>query len=225
MTAKGNNYPVLANLHVEKMKYAADVCLSGPLEVDLSAHYPIAAKGTVQADLSIAGTANEPVLADMSLQTEAVMGKFGRGISVVASGAATAVLTVRGYDYLNQPMTENFTLNGTTAVVGKKAFRRIESISSAASVAATTVTIATTDVLGVPYRMIDSAIVFVDGVKGAAGTSVVGIAPTAAASATSADPRGTFTPAAANIPDGVKKHKLTYYPDRDDLLGPKHFSA
>lgn len=224
MTAKGNNYPLLANLWVSKMKYAADVNLSGPLEVDMSPRFPIAAKGVVNAGVDASGTANVPVFVNMSKQTEAVMGKFGRAISLVASGANATTATVRGYDYLNQPMTENIVLNGATAVAGKKAFRRIESVSFSAATASTTVDIATTDVLGIPYRMIDTGVIFANGVKGTAYTGVVGIAPSAAGSATSADPRGTITPAAAQIPDGSRLLKVTYTPDREDLLGPKHFS-
>lgn len=223
MTAKGNNYPILANLHVERMNYAADVNLSGPLEVDLSPRFPIATAGVISDLVDVSAT--DTIRLDMSGQTEAVMGKFGRGISLTASGAATAVVVVRGFDYLNQPVTENITLAGAVAVSGKKAFRRVESVTPVAGTAATTVNIATTNVLGIPYRMIDIGILFADGIKGAAYTGVVGLSPAVAGSATSVDPRGVITPAAAQNPNGVRNLKVTYYPDREDLMGPKHFSS
>ena len=61
---------------------------------------------------------------------------FGEVISLVAGGAETSVVTVAGHDYLGQKMVETITLNGTTAVPGKKAFKDIESITTAAAVAA-----------------------------------------------------------------------------------------
>jgi hypothetical protein len=55
---------------------------------------------------------------------------YGRNVTVVAAGASTQTLTVTGVDYLNQVMTETFTMNGTTPVVGKKAFKKIETVTS-----------------------------------------------------------------------------------------------
>ncbi len=43
-----------------------------------------------------------------------------RNVIVDAAGAATAVLTVTGTDVYGIPMSEAITLNGTTAVAGKK---------------------------------------------------------------------------------------------------------
>ena len=73
-----------------------------------------------------------------------------RNVIVDAAGAATAVLTVTGTDVYGIPMSEAITLNGTTAVAGKKAFKTITSI--AASAAATDFFVGTGDVFGLPIR-------------------------------------------------------------------------
>ena len=53
-----------------------------------------------------------------------------RNVIVDAAGAATAVLTVTGTDVYGVPMSEAITLNGTTAVAGKKAFKTITSVAA-----------------------------------------------------------------------------------------------
>jgi hypothetical protein len=73
-----------------------------------------------------------------------------RNVIVDAAGAATAVLTVTGTDVYGVPMSEAITLNGTTAVAGKKAFKTITSV--AASAAATDFFVGTGDVFGLPFR-------------------------------------------------------------------------
>jgi hypothetical protein len=62
---------------------------------------------------------------------------FGRNITVVASGAATSNVTVYGKDYMGQPMTESFTLNGATPVVGRKAFKWVDRITAGITAATT----------------------------------------------------------------------------------------
>ena len=53
---------------------------------------------------------------------------YGACLSVVASGASSSVITIDGFDYLGQPVTEEVTLNGTTAVAGNKCFKYISKI-------------------------------------------------------------------------------------------------
>ena len=47
---------------------------------------------------------------------------------VTNAGDTTVTLTTSGWDVYGIPMTETITLNGTTAVVGKKAFKSIKSV-------------------------------------------------------------------------------------------------
>lgn len=72
-----------------------------------------------------------------------------RGVRAVSTGAATSVLTVAGTDVYGQSMKENITLNGTTTVNGKKAFKTVTSITSDSAIA-NPVTVGTTDILGLP---------------------------------------------------------------------------
>ena len=114
---------------------------------------------------------------------------FGACLSVVASGASTSKITIDGFDYLGQPVTEEVTLNGTTAVAGNKCFKYISKISIPASTAVT-VSITRKLKLGLPFRTIKILSEERDGVVSSTGVLV---APTTSAStATSNDPRGTF---------------------------------
>ena len=114
---------------------------------------------------------------------------FGACLSVVASGASTSKITIDGFDYLGQPVTEEVTLNGTTAVAGNKCFKYISKVSIPASTAVT-VSITRKLKLGLPFRTIKILSEERDGVVSSTGVLV---APTTSAStATSNDPRGTF---------------------------------
>jgi hypothetical protein len=72
-----------------------------------------------------------------------------RALQVDASGAATAVLTITGTDVYGRPMSEAITLNGTTQVNGKKAFKTVTSVVSSAAID-NPCTVGTTDILGLP---------------------------------------------------------------------------
>lgn len=114
---------------------------------------------------------------------------YGACLSVVASGASTSKVTVHGFDYLGQHMTEEFTLNGTTDVAGNKCFKFIEKIEIPASTAVT-VSITRKLKLGLPFRSVK---ILAEERDGAVSTTSQLVAPTTSAStATSNDPRGIF---------------------------------
>jgi hypothetical protein len=208
------------------MAYAADVNIEGHLPFDIS---PVAlkaanAKGIVDAGSIATAGATIAFAAAFAKQNtdESLMGRFGRNLTVVASGAATSNVTVKGEDYLGQGVAESFTLAGTTPVVGKKAFKRVTSISFGVT-AATTIDIGYGNVLGLPYAYIGEGISYTDDVLNTAqGTFVAYVATQ---TLTSGDPRGTWTPAAANIPDGIRKHKVVYQTLKGNLYGPRHVAA
>jgi hypothetical protein len=128
-----------------------------------------------------------------------------RNVIVDAAGAATAVLTVTGTDVYGIPMSEAITLNGTTAVAGKKAFKTITSI--AASAAATDFFVGTGDVFGLPIRANSRNYVQTawDGAFVTTGTFVAAVATTA--TTTTGDVRGTYA-----VPDAADATKrLTLY--------------
>jgi hypothetical protein len=220
LSAKGSYYPGNVNMYVANLTYAADVALEGgKLTVDLTPTAPVAASATALLSATSIATAGSAV--PSVSQTEALMGKFGRVLQLVASGAATSNVTVHGQDYLGQPMSESFTLNGTTIVNGVKAFRRVTRVDFGAT-AATTINLGVRDVFGLPYAFLDAGVDFTDGVK--SGTQGAYATPALTAqTVTSADPRGTFTPHTSVAPNASRKYVLQYEPRRGDLYGQRHF--
>jgi hypothetical protein len=136
-----------------------------------------------------------------------------RNVIVDAAGAATAVLTVTGTDVYGIPMSEAITLNGTTAVAGKKAFKTITSV--AASAAATDFFVGTGDVFGLPIRA-DSRNYVLTAWGGAVVTTgtFVAAVTTDPATTTTGDVRGTFAP--ADAADGTKRLTLWVFVANDD---------
>lgn len=140
-----------------------------------------------------------------------------RNVVIDAAGAATAVLTVYGTDVYGNSMSEAITLNGTTAVSGKKAFKTITRV--AASAAATDFFVGTGDVFGLPYR-VDSrnyTLTAWDGAFVTTGTLTAAVT-TSPATTTTGDVRGTYA-----VPDAADATKrLTvwmYIEDPDTVTG------
>jgi hypothetical protein len=121
-----------------------------------------------------------------------------RAVKVNCSTTARA-FTVTGYDYYGQPMSEVITVaTAGTAVPGLKAFFQISGITIAGS--ATAVIVGTTDVLGLPVRVFNTA--YIASVKSnntlAQDTGTFVAADTATATTGTGDVRGTYTPATAS---------------------------
>jgi hypothetical protein len=135
-----------------------------------------------------------------------------RNVVVDAAGAATAVLTITGTDVYGIPMSEAITLNGTTAVAGKKAFKTITRV--AASAAATDIFVGTGDVFGLPIDANSRNYVLTawNGAFVTTGTFVA--ADGTAATTTTGDVRGTFAP--ADAADGTKRLTLWVFVFDDD---------
>ena len=118
-------------------------------------------------------------------------------------------LTVSGYDYYGQPMTEVIATGTTSSAVanvaGKKAFYQISSIAINGSLPVA-ITVGTTDVLGFPLRIFDAGYVVRVGwnntLANDAGTFVVADMTTPATS-TTGDVRGTYMPSSAT--NGIKR--------------------
>lgn len=227
MSALGSYYPAGVNVYVPSMQYAADVDINGHIPVDLSPLVALAAADTdgILAAQSIAAAVDTTTFAAAFAKQntdESLMGRFGRNVTVVASGAATSNVTVYGYDYLGQPMAESFTLAGAVSQVGKKAFKRISRITAGVT-AATTIDVGWGNVLGLPYAYIGEGVSYTDDVFNAAqGTFVARVA---AQTLTSGDPRGTWTPDAANVPNGTRKHKIRYQTLKGNLYGARHVTS
>ena len=132
-----------------------------------------------------------------------------RAVSVTTgSGSPTTKnVIVSGYDYYGQPMTELIASSGTqsTTVNGKKAFWQISGATISGN-AAVTIAVGTSDVLGIPIRVIDAAYIDRAGYNNTlaedAGTFVAAVLTNPATNATG-DVRGTYVPSGA--PDGTKR--------------------
>ena len=134
-----------------------------------------------------------------------------RGLQVNTSTTARTV-TVTGYDYFGQPMTEAITVTTAgTPKFGKKAFYQI--VSATINGSATAVTIGTSDVLGLPVRVIDAGYVVKVGWNNTLAQDTGGNSAFVAADMTNpasnitGDVRGTYTPSTAS--DGVKRLVMT----------------
>lgn len=146
---------------------------------------------------------------------------YGRNVTVVAGAANTQTLTVTGRDYLNQLMTETFTMNGTTSVVGKKAFKTIESIASVTF--AGDLDIGWGTKFGLPYTVSVCEGEYNDNAAANAGT-VTAPVTTDPATATTGDPRGLYVP--TTTPDGTKNLRAEFLfkapTEAIGLLGVEH---
>ena len=127
--------------------------------------------------------------------------------TTTGAGSPTTVnITVSGYDYYGQAMSEVIATGtaASTTVNGKKAFYQISSVT-ASGASVVTVAVGTTDILGAPLRITDRGYVCRAGWDNTlaedAGTMTV--AATQTATTTTGDVRGTYLPSSAA--DGVKR--------------------
>ena len=136
------------------------------------------------AEVNALAASNNTVNYDNLLDIDA---PYGAALSIAASANYTGKVTINGYDYLGQMITEEITANGTTAVSGAKAFKHISSITCASG-AAVTVTVSRLLKLGLPYK---TTKILAEIRDGANSTTSQLVAPVlTAGTATSSDPRG-----------------------------------
>ena len=123
-------------------------------------------------------------------------------------GVAPQSATISGYDFYGQAMTQTITTSSavSTAVNTTKAFYQVTSISIAGATG-TALTVGTTDLLGIPVRVIDGSYIVNSGYNNTVGfdspTAFAKADMTNPATATTGDVRGTLNPSSA--PDGTKR--------------------
>jgi hypothetical protein len=197
----GDHYPRNISQYVPAMAYAADVVHTGPARYSLGTPKLAdpdgildgkAAEATVQTYTSANWEAAFLALPGGTGELDAV---YGRNLTAVASAGALHVVTVTGRDYLGQVMVETITLNETTPVAGKKAFKYVDRVSVGAGEAGDTFDLGWGDVLGLPYKTSSILREHKDGVGQSAGTFVQAVL-TDPQTATTGDPRGTYDPTA-----------------------------
>jgi hypothetical protein len=128
-----------------------------------------------------------------------------RNLIAKSGGADTAVITCTGKDEYGVTMKETITLNGTTAVSGKKAFKQVSALDASAAIA-NTAFIGTGDVLGLPVHVPAAGFIIKElenGTVATAGTFAAGWTTAGAHTATGADIRGTIDPNSACDADKV----------------------
>ena len=115
--------------------------------------------------------------------------------NVVAAWTNTAVITITGTDEYGAVVVES-SASGTS-LAGKKAFKTVTAVSISAD--ATSLTVGSGDVLGLPVFLPSTGRVLKemqDGAAATAGTLIAGVR-TAPATATTGDVRGTYDPNSA----------------------------
>jgi len=78
---------------------------------------------------------------------------YPRNITIVASDAQSGAATVTGTNINDQVITEELTINGTTPVLGAKAFKTVTSIALPAKSGTETVDVGWGDKIGLPYML------------------------------------------------------------------------
>lgn len=152
--------------YVSGAAYVGDLHRGNHVRVNLGAPATLDADG-IKNDLDIA-TANASVVTTSFETTydtvNGLSGRYGRNVTMVASGAATTTIEVRGNDWLGQPMLETFTLNGATTVQGNKAFKYVTSLKNITGTDARTLDVGWGDRLGLPFKALDVKCAYEDNV-------------------------------------------------------------
>jgi hypothetical protein len=209
---------------VPDMQYHSDVGTDGTTK-QYTKTAPVAASATgILSAQSVAAIGSVQAAGLVAGFDKTKMGDWGRAVSIVASGAGTGTVVVKGRDYLGAPMREDLALAGATPVNGKKAFKYIDSISWPA-VGAVTMNVGYLDIFGIPFcadALLQERVN--DAVTGTAGTFVAAV-KTDPATATTGDTRGTYAPAGANAANGSRTYQLVFGCDKNKLHGVKQYFA
>ena len=199
MRRSGKYNPRRLNRYVPQMGYSVDIIHGAPHEVRFGPLAAADADSLMDGVAVTAATTSTAILLDgltdpvnTSYAEEFPYGPgFGRCLQIVFAGANTGAVLLRGRDYLGQPMTESITANGTTPVIGTKAFKYLDSVTAAVS---GTIDVGTTDKLGLPYFMNNVVEEMLDGVRVATLGTLVAPSYVDPQTATTTDPRGTYDP-------------------------------
>lgn len=200
-------FPRRLSEYVPAMQYCADVNNGGGVRISFGSPALAVATGILNAQ-SISPAAS---IQAASMASSVLDAPYGRNLTYVASGASTSTVTVDGWDYLNQPMSEQITLNGATPVVGKKCFKNLRQITWT-NTNTTTMNVGPGATVGLPYKALSVYAETTNSVLAAAGT-LIAADLTDPATATTGEPRGAYTSTTAY--DGSKVITATFEFDND----------
>ena len=221
------NFPQRINQRVPNMTMDGACAMTGHVHADLGVPSALNATGILNAQSINTAGSSTTFDAAYTSTVEGTMGRWGRNVTVVASGAATSTVTITGRDFLGQAVTETLTLNGTTPVLGAKCFKYVDRVAWALT-AATTINVGWGNRLGLPLKAVATALTneLIDNTTaGGAGVLVAGLVNTTTMTATSSDPRGYYTPNASVLPNAARAYQIVYMGDQLNLHGVTHFAA
>lgn len=237
---KGQYHPYGISQRVPNMEYAADVNIGHPYVLDFGAPLALDSDAILDGVVMVNGSAVTVNTFTSGHGTATLIGYnglvpfdsttvggngWGRGLRVVADGACTRTCTVTGYDYLGSKMVETMTVNGTTPVLGLKAFAWIESVVFSSSTDTTAIDLGWTNLFGVPYAMEARVVETKNGTVAAnASTIVSALANATTSTATTADVRGTILFVTV-LPDGSNTFGLVYTLRRGNLHGNAQYAG
>jgi hypothetical protein len=161
----------------------------------------VAAAQTTSSTIALtAGTSTKSVVRTDG--TTVIQLDCARALSItIGTGTiADRNVTITGYDYYGQPMSEVIatgTVQSTTKN-GKKAFYQVLSASISGALGGT-IAINTTDIIGIPVRVVDAGYIVGAGWANtlARDAGTFAAAATATATTTTGDVRGTYVPSSA----------------------------
>ena len=220
-------FPNRINQFVNGMLYAADVHDDGMYKVSFGAPAVKDVNGIIAAH-TITGGATINV-SDFVGGIEPVCDSpFGRLLSFEGSAAGTPLVTITGFDYLGQPITENITLATGAEDFSLNAFFRVTKVVVASGVTGT-FDMGFAEFLGLPYKTMNVEFEIEDGVRADANTFVAPVL-TDPAIITTGDPRGTLL--TTGTLDGIADFSILARADNwvnadgnGGYYGIKHFAA
>ena len=203
---------------VENIFLSGNALLGDPSPMDLGVGpmgrvyvWDVIPQALVANNIATAQTTSSAIALTAGTAVKSVVNAYGqtvlqldcaRAVSIV-SGTGTLTnrnVTITGYDYYGQPMSEVIATGTTqsTTVAGKKAFYQILSATISGALGAT-IAIGTTDVIGLPVRVVDAGYLVGLGWANASTRATVTFAQadTATATTTTGDVRGTVVPSSS----------------------------
>lgn len=196
-----------------------------PMLIDLGAPDTLSATAVCAAQ-AVGGAVNLTINGASASNGVATM-DVPRNVSCVSANAGdtTQTLTVYGTDEYGVAMQERLTLNGTTTVQGKKAFKTVTRVAASATTAGN-ISVGNNDVLGLPVFLPGSGVTYVvkelqDNAVATAGTVLKG--DDTKPSLTTGDVRGTYDPNAAC--DGARSFQLIAFIPDPNYLGLTQFNG
>lgn len=204
------------NRYVPAMAYAADVIHSGPTRTSLGTP-SVADADAILNDAICDDTATTFTYRPGDFRTvsgfngetgEITDAKYGRNVSIVGSAVGvTQNCTIKGRDYLGQPIVRTIALNGTGAAVFG-IYKWIDEITVAQGASTETMDVGFTDVLGLPYKCVKVLAEELAGaVSGTLGTLVTPTLTDPRIVSTVTSPRGSYDPNATL--DGTSELVIT----------------